>query len=69
MPSTDSRPGDRHRHPAIGYRPPEEIRPLLEAHMEQTGRGASAVITQALREYFAKPERALTSHHRETPAG
>jgi hypothetical protein len=54
MASADSRPGDRHKHDPIAYRPPADVRPLLAARMEQTGRGASSIITEALREYLAK---------------
>lgn len=42
-----------HKHPPIGYRPPRDIRPLLDARMKETGLGPSAILTQALREYFA----------------
>jgi predicted GIY-YIG superfamily endonuclease len=42
-----------HQHPPVAYRVPADIRPLLEDRMAQTGRGASAVITEALREYLA----------------
>jgi len=52
MPGTEGRPGDRHKRNPIGYRPPLDIWPLLDARMQETGRGASAVITEALRQYL-----------------
>jgi hypothetical protein len=56
MASPGNRSGDRHARPAIGYRPPADVRPLLEDRMEQTGRGASAIISAALRQYLSAPE-------------
>jgi hypothetical protein len=55
VPGTDSRTGDRHKRKPIAYRPPLDIRPLLDARVEQTGRGASAIITEALRAYLGLP--------------
>lgn len=52
MASADSRRGDRHAHSPVAYRVPADIRPLLEARMEETGRGASTVITEALRQFL-----------------
>jgi hypothetical protein len=54
MASADSRSGDRHAHPPVAYRVPAEIREPFFAVMERTGRGPSAVITEALREYLGK---------------
>jgi hypothetical protein len=56
MASTDKRSGDRHVHHPLAYRPPADVRPLLEERMEQTGRGASAIISEALRRYLSAPE-------------
>lgn len=50
MASAGSRPGDRHRHKPIAYRPPEDAREWLIAHAEATGMKVSALITQAVRE-------------------
>lgn len=55
MPGTSDRPGDRHKRDPIGYRPPADVWPFLDAYKEATGLGASAVISRALREFFAKP--------------
>ena len=41
-----------HKYPAIGYRPPQGVREPLLARAEQEGRGVSAIITDALREYL-----------------
>ena len=51
MASADKRPGDRHRHPPIAYRPPADAREWLIAHAEATGTPVSSLITQAVREY------------------
>jgi predicted DNA-binding protein len=56
MASTDKRRGDRHVHHPLAYRVPADVRPRLEARMEQTGRGASAIISEALRRYLSDPE-------------
>ena len=53
MPGTDARPGDRHKRKPIGYRPPADVWPLIDARTEETGQGASAIITEALRRFFA----------------
>lgn len=45
-----------HKHPPVAYRPPLDVRPLLEARMEATGLGPSAIITEALRKYLSEPE-------------
>lgn len=55
MASPDTRPGDRHTRKPVAYRPPLDVRPALEARMEATGLKASAIITEALRAYLAKP--------------
>jgi predicted DNA-binding protein len=52
MTSPGNRPGDRHTHPPVAYRVPADLRPLLQARMKQTGRGASAIITEALRRHL-----------------
>lgn len=54
MASADARPGDRHAHPPIAYRPPVDVRAPLVARAEQDGRAVSAIITEALREYLGK---------------
>ena len=55
MASAAGRPGDRHRHPPIAYRPPEDAREWLIAYAEATGTKVSTLITEAIRE---KRERA-----------
>lgn len=52
MASADSRPGDRHKHNPIAYRPPEAVREPLTALAEATDTPVSAIITKALRRYL-----------------
>lgn len=54
MPS-DARSADRHKHPPLRYRPPADVRPALEARMQETGLGASAILSEALRAYLSIP--------------
>lgn len=52
MVSAGSRPGDRHKHPPIAYRPPSgtDDRAWLLQHAVATDSSVNAVITRALRE-------------------
>jgi hypothetical protein len=42
-----------HKHPPIGFRPPEADRARLLAFAEATGKPVNAILTEALREYLA----------------
>lgn len=45
-----------HKYKPVAYRVPADVRPLLQARMEATGRKESAIITEALRRYLAGPD-------------
>ena len=44
----------QHKHPAISFRPPREVRARLKAYAERTGQALNAVISRAVTEYLDK---------------
>lgn len=49
---------DRHKHPAIAFRPPEHDRRWLAEYAESAGRPVNAVIAEALAAYRKRIEAA-----------
>lgn len=48
------KPGDRHRTPLVGWRPPAELADWARAESEREGRRLGDLLTEALEEYRAR---------------
>jgi hypothetical protein len=48
---------DRHRHPKVSFRPPEDDREWLLAHAVKAGRPVNAILREALSDLRKKTEK------------